>query len=61
MYLYLWMEDCDTVQDAVGPDSDDAELCIEGSLAIYRFANGRFEYFTPIDTDDLDNWTEVES
>ena len=56
---YLFVTDADGVSEETVLGPDDITDVIEGDLKVYRFRDGHFEEFTPIDEADLDNWSNV--
>lgn len=58
-YLYIVAGEKAVQSDRV-PTADDMLNLVEGYLQVIRFENGVFEEMTPIDVEDVHNWTEIE-
>ena len=58
MYLFYNFEGDFTQRNELG--QEDIINVVEGYLAVIKFENGKFYELTPIDEEDVDNWTLCE-
>lgn len=55
---YLVISDGEVVEETI-LDTELVSNVVEGGTQVYRFVDGHFEEFCPIDETDTDNWSRI--